>query len=139
MRKLALVPGAAAILLAATSHGAEITGTVVDDDPVARTVVVRTADDRTLTVRTDETTRITKGEEFVATTLSQGTPVQVVTRDTQAGEAMPHPLATRILVFADPPSSDDDDTDVDIDTDDDDVDIDTDDDDDDADVDIDTD
>lgn len=133
MRKIATFAGAAAFLLcSATGRAAEITGTVVSNDPTGRTVVVRTADGQTLTVRTDETTRIQQGDAVVeTTTLMRGAPVQIVTTDVVTGETTVVPHATRILLVPVAPAQmeDDDDTDVDIDTDDDDdVDVDVDDD-----------
>jgi hypothetical protein len=132
MRKRAILGVLAAFGLATASPAAEITGTVVSNDPTGRTVVVRTSDGQTLTVRTDQATRVQQGEAVVeSTTLTQGVPVRIVTTEV-TGEAVADPLATRILVVPSEPAvmEDDDDTDVDIDTDDDDdddVDIDTDD------------
>jgi hypothetical protein len=141
MRKSATLAGAAAFLLAVTGQAAEVTGTVISNDPSGRTVVVRTADGQTLTIRTDDTTRIQQGDAVVeSTTLMRGVPVQIVTQDVVTGETddsegsrstvVPH--ATRILLVPAAPAqmADDDDVDVDVDTDDDDdVDVDTDDDD----------
>lgn len=120
----------AAITLAATSQAAEITGTVVSNDPTGGTVVVRTNDGQTVTIRTDATTRVQQGDAVVeTTTLLQGVPVQVVTTDVVTGEAAVAPVASRILLVPSAPAAmeddvdtDDDDVDVDVDTDDDDID-----------------
>jgi hypothetical protein len=133
MRKRAILGALAAIpfaAFAAAGQAAEVMGTIVSNDPTGRTVVVRTADGQTLSIRTDEATRIEQGDALVeTTTLMRGVPVQIVTTDVVTGETSVAPLATRILVVPSKPSvmEDDDDTDVDIDTDDEDVDIDTDD------------
>lgn len=122
MRTIATLMGGVAVLLLATaSQAAEVTGTVISNDPTGGTVLVRTTDGQTLTVRTDETTRVQKGDAVVeSTTLMRGQPVQIVTVDVPTGQATTTvaPVATRILLVPAAPSVvEDKKTDVDIDTD----------------------